>query len=608
MKTESGSLSLERAGTCTATGAVFKWRQEMKKWFNFSGSIVLVMMVVIAGFLAVGCSTDTSDEPTLRLTAGAYTGEAVGFHGTLEVEAEVTSNEIIRVTVLSHNETVGVGDLAVDYMKTSIVLNQSLADTVSGATFSGWAVKNAVADALQKAGATEAMISDLRSAPILTRAVRDTETDIVVVGAGEAGMLAAMSARDEGARVILLEKTGIYGGSTSLSAGAIWFLDTADDSIGAMMRYTKEYIRGLFETTNGPIHNDPVFDAIVDGTSEYGLYLKGNGFDHSIIFAGAMPGGTRITSQLYRMIEERGIDVRFQSPAVGLLKDGGTVTGVRVQARGGSYNIRAKKVILATGGFSWDRDMLDEYAEGQRQYAQTVAAVGGTGDGHKWGLEMGGVLLGEGILALTGVSTKPGSEFLSFTIPMSFLVNKEGEKFVDGNEYYVVQQQEIIKQTDGEAYVILGSDGLTPAALADLNQLIAEHHAFTNNSLAELAGQIGVNAETLATTVAQHNGYYDAGTPDEFGTPNDQMYAVKTAPYYAFRRSALIMGTIAGLKVDPNMRVVNGDDAPIPNLYATGELIFGNIYNGRYPTSGTANTTSMSSGRIAGKHAAAGIQ
>jgi fumarate reductase flavoprotein subunit len=580
----------------------------MKKLFKFPGSFAAAALCG-AILIAAGCQSGAAPGgASPRLRQGAYVGEAKGFGGVLQVHVEVTENAIAKVTVGANRETDSVGTLSFAYLEKSIVENQSLADTVSGATFSSMAVKAAVEDALKKAGAQDDMLRRLRAAPIPAGpAPRDTETGIVVVGAGEAGMVAAMSAHDAGARVILIEKTGVYGGSTALSAGAVWFVDTTPDLGGRVTRYTADYIYRLFSTTNGPVYNKPVLDAIVSGTAEYGPYLRNSGY----VFGGG--GGLRgngITKQLYALIQRRGIDLRFRSPAVELLKDGsGAVTGVKVQTGAGSYNIRAGKVILATGGFSWDNAMLDQYApNAQRQYTQTVAAVGHTGDGHKWGLAAGGELIGDGVLALTGASNKPGSEFLSFIIPMSFLVNKEGKKFVQGDEYYVVQQQEIIRQTDGKAYIILGSDGLTLEQVSTLDELIAEGHVFKDDTLAGLAGKIGVDAAALESTVTRHNNDRDAGRPDEFNTPNAQMHPVRTPPYYGFRRSPLIMGTIAGLRVNTKMQVVNSNAQPIPNLYAAGELIFGNIFNGRYPTSGTANTTAMSSGRIAGLDAAAGIK
>jgi fumarate reductase flavoprotein subunit len=593
----------------------------MKNSYKFLGSFVAAALCG-AILIAVGCQSSAAPgEPDLRLQPGVYTGEAKGFGGVLQVQVEVTENTITRVAVGANTETDTVGTLAFAPLEKSIVENQSLADTVSGATFSSMAVKAAVEDALKKAGAQDDMLRRLRSAPIPAGpAPRDTETDIVVVGAGEAGMLAAMSAHDAGARVILLEKTSIPGGSTSLSYGAIWFLEM-DDQLGQRpIKYTAQDIYQHITEYAGPMYNRPVFDAIIGGIKEYGTYLLANDFQvepYTIPNAPvARPGwhcyvakenGHGLTKQLYAIIQRRGIDLRFRSPAVDLLLDNGTVAGVTVQTRVGTYNIRAKKVILATGGFTWNREMLEQYAPGANiDHTQNASGIGTTGDGHRMGMAVGGVLLGEGILGLTGISTLPA--FSGGNLPTPFLVNSRGEHFVRNDEYYVIHEQEIAKHPDGKAYIILDSANLSADQLATLDELIAEGHAFKADTLEGLARSLNIDAVQLAATVTANNAAYDQGQPDAMGTPHTVLRLIKQAPFYGFRRSALNMGTIAGLKVNTKMQVVNANDLAIPNLYAVGELIFGNYFNQRYPMSGTANTTAMSSGRIAGLDAAASIK
>ena len=544
---------------------------------------------------------------------GVYTGSAKGFHETLSVEVEVTEDAITRVTVGENGETVLIGTLAIPMLEESIVKNQSLADTVSGATFTSNAINGAVAEALKAAGANAATLNAFMNREIPAENPGDTETDVVVVGAGTAGMVAAMNAHDQGADVILLEKVGITGGSTRLSFGCIWGLNQPE--VANEYTFTADDVHEFFSRWAGPIHSDEVFYKVV-GNTENGLsYLRENDFvvafpakSHekqapqftSVVHAGNGPG---FADMLEKNIVKRGIDLRYNSPAVELvMNEDGSVGGVVVEGEAGRYTIKAKKVILATGGFTYDAELMAQYANGHDYNNMTWSGIGGTGDGHKMGVAAGGTLVGTGTLNINGVDGRQDSFFdmmTLFTYPI--VVDKNGNQICAMDEHYTTISKKITETEEGKAYVIY--DANVTGSMAELEALVADGDAWKADTLEELAQMMGINAENLIATIDNHNKHYDEQTDDEWTTPAAALIPIKEGPFYGYRKSSFVMGTITGLEVNTDMQVIREDGTAIENLYATGELMFGNIFNEVYPMSGTALTTCISSGQIASDHA-----
>lgn len=566
-----------------------------------------------------GCSTATNPSasaPDSAYTPGIYEGTGTGFWGPITVSLELSENAIEKITVTDHRETENIGTLAIEPILQSILDNQSLADVITGASFTSRGVTSAVKNALTEAGVSDTKIHELESAEIKMETPQDTETDVLVVGSGAAGMLAALTACDEGASVILVEKLSLPGGSTKLSGGAVWELGAQETAVYA--DYSAKDILDLFEEYAGPVNNPSVLLTLAEGTKDSVEYIRSNHFqfrDDYLVTSNqrarpdyrslsAKGSGAGLAGQLYSFIQERDIDVRFNSRAAELiLEDGQSVNGVRIETPSGTYTIKAQKVILATGGYAYNHDMLEAYAPGTYVNNTFSANPGSEGDGHRMGLEAGGVIVGEGVLGITQIDTRPGTEVTLWNPP--FIVNQNGERFMAGDEYYPRQQQLITAQPEGLAYAIYDANWHDQETLEKFTEM---GYVIKADSLEELAAALNINETELLASVQANNAAVSDNATDAFGTDPDYIFPLDTAPYYGYRRSANIMGTIAGLKVDESMHVLNEEDKPIGNLYAAGELIFGNLFNNTYPMSGTANTLAMSSGRIAAKDAVSSLK
>lgn len=556
-------------------------------------------------------------EAPSTMVPGVYTGSAKGFHGTLTAEVEVTEDAIAKVTVLDNGETVNVGTLAIPLLESSIVENQSLADTVSGVTFSSNAINGAVADAMKQAGANSALLNDFLTRKPAVENPGDTETDIVVVGAGTAGMVAAIQAADKGAHVILLEKEGVTGGSARLSYGCIWAIDMPETT--EEYNFTVGDVYSFFDDYAGPVNNKPVFDAVVGNTTAGINYLRENGYTlegiqkshHKIApqFTSmtATDNGPGFAEMLTAAVAARDIDLRYNSPAVELAFDENQqVCGVVVENEAGRYTVNAGKVILATGGFTYNEEMMAQYADGHDKNNMQWTAIGATGDGHIMGLAAGGRLVGQGTLNIHSIDGRMDSFFDMMPLwNMQLVVDQNGQQLIALDEHYSTIADKITQTEDGKGYVI--ADSSFDYQLPVLEELVADGDAYKADTIEELAVLLGVNPEKLAATVATHNAHFDNQTDDELSTPAAALSPITKAPYYGYVRRSVVMGTITALDVNTDMQVLREDGTAIENLYAAGELIFGNIFNNVYPMSGTAITVCISSGQLAAQAAAASM-
>ncbi|MBQ8092545.1 MAG: FAD-dependent oxidoreductase [Clostridia bacterium] len=304
--------------------------------------------------------TAVEQQAASAMTPGTYTATSTGFHGPVTVSVEVSEDSIVSVKVTGEQETPMVGEAALSILAESIVENQTTTDTVSGATFSSNGMNAAVEDALLQAGANSASIASFRKNTVPAEKCEDTETDIVVVGAGTAGMVAAMNACDQGAKVILLEKTGITGGSASLSHGTIWALHIPETTADGMYDYNADDVYELFNKLAYPVLNKDVLYTIAGNTTRGIEYLQKNGYTIGMLdksqekfapYINAMTHedmGYGFTAMLDKNIRERNIDLRLNTSAISLkMNENGQVSGVVAENEAGQYTISAQKVIYA---------------------------------------------------------------------------------------------------------------------------------------------------------------------------------------------------------------------------------------------------------------------
>jgi len=565
---------------------------------------------LLVAAMVCGCTAKPA-EPTPETTPEAtgpkvetYTATAKGFGGDVEVTLTLTDDVLTDVNAVGEKETDGVGSKAIDELPGRMLAANSVeVDAIGGATVTSNAILTAAADALAQSGVT--LVAKETGDTV---EVEDARCDVVVVGGGIAGMTAAIEVADAGKSVILLEKADILGGAATISHSAVWAIGS---ELTSEHPFTADEVYEFFNKQAGPVYSKEVFYALANESYNSLHFLMDNGVVFNDItecnpqadsrFWCAMSGGFGVgmMEKLTEAYNTRSIDTRLRNKAVELTTDDtGAVTGVVVETGGKQYKIEAQKVILATGGIGQNPELMAQYEPTYSKIVANSTVAGATGDGHLMGVEVGGFMVGTGSM---GVGTSLG-KMDPVTFGQGLLVNIEGKKIGPVNEHYTKLYEVNNRQSDGKSYSIYPSD-IAEYSKGGTQEVMEEYYEagelYKADTIEELAEIVGFDAETLAATVAENNRQYEAGESDAFNSPVEEMLPIANGPFYCMTHISGMIGSVTGLGVDKQMHVITEDGDVIGNLYATGEMIYGNWFEGNYPMSGTGLGGCVSSGRIA---------
>ncbi|MCH7634943.1 MAG: FAD-dependent tricarballylate dehydrogenase TcuA [Proteobacteria bacterium] len=490
-----------------------------------------------------------------------------------------------------------------------------------------------------------------------------SETEILIVGAGNAAFCAAFAAREQGAEVLMLERAPVdeRGGNSAFTAGAMRFAyngvedllevvpDLSDDEINNtdfgsytedqffddMARVT-EYradpdlvellVRRSFDTIKWMhghgIRFVPIFGRqafLVDGKFKFwgGLVLETSG------------GGPGLIEAHYRAAERQGIEVLNEARAVSLLSDDDGVKGVRVKNAGHTTDIMAKAVVLASGGFQANAEWRTRYLGPGWDLAKVRGTRFNTGDGIRMALDIGASPCGNwsGCHAVGWDLNAPefgdlavGDLFQKHSYPFGIMVNALGERFVDEgadfrNYTYAKYGRVILEQPNQLAWQVF--DAKATDLLRD-EYRIRQITKVKADTIEELAAKLeGVDAQRFLETVREFNAAVQADIPfnpnvkDGRGTEgldvpkSNWANTIDTPPFEAYAVTCGVTFTFGGLRITTDAQVIDTDGHPIPGLYAAGELV-GGLFYFNYP-GGTGLMSGSVFGRIAGGSAGAAV-
>ena len=483
--------------------------------------------------------------------------------------------------------------------------------------------------------------------------------DVIVVGAGNAALCAALSAREQGASVVVLEKAppSAQGGNCPFTGGGFRFVHDGIEDLRALLPdltdaeaarlsmapYTAEDFRGhLLDVTQGDVDARLMATLIANSrpTVDW-MHSQGVRWELPSGRAGASEGAPSVIPNsvglsawrsgpgLVRMLttaaRRAGITVLYETKMLRLLRDdGGAVRGVEAQDADGVHAIGSRGVVLACGGFEANALMRGEFLGAGWERAKVRGSAYNTGDGHRAALEAGAKPFGQwtGCHAtpidvdapLTG-SVEITERMPRRSYPLGITVNRQGRRFFDegagfAEQTFVAAGSAILRQDGGVAFQLFDSK-----AAPHLEPRYALARAATGFTLRELAGKLRVDADALAATVGEYNaaandGEYLPRTLDGLSTrgldPPKSNWAIRLddPPFSAFTVTGGITYTYGGLKVDERARVLGADDAPIPGLFAAGEIVGGIFYHNSLRAAGLMHGAVF--GRLAGQSAASG--
>ncbi|AVQ31369.1 MULTISPECIES: flavocytochrome c [Fusobacterium] len=555
---------------------------------------------------------------------GTYVGEAKGYRGEIKVEVKTSKNKIEEVKVVKNTDTPIISDAAAKKVPEQIVKYQSLrVDGVSGATGTSRALTSAVRNALKNSGAD---LKELNKKPVIEskKLVKETQKkDVVVIGAGGAGLIAAIEAKNNGAQnVIVLEKMAFAGGNTLISGGEYaapnnWVqvkkgLKDSNDTFyndilkGGDNEGNPKLVRVLADNAlNGA---EWLKDYINMTFEDRQMFFGGHSVERSLVPLGAT--GVEMISKLLAKAEELNIPVLYETPAVELIVDKGRVTGVKALSEDKEYTFLAKDgVILASGGFGSNLEMRVKYNKDVDENILSTNTVGITGDGITMAEKIGAQLEDMPFIQTYPTCDPISGALLYFgdvrLIGGSILINQEGKRFVEELERRDVISMAIKNQTGNAAYQFCDEAQVKLSG-------VAEHHAdemnylFNNkllvkaDTIKEAADFFGIDAAELEKTVEKYNQYAKDGKDLEFNKRGKLTPFEAKGPFYIMKAVPAVHHTMGGVKIDENARVINTKGEIIKGLYGAGEVT-GDIHGtNRLGSDAIADITVF--GRIAGQN------
>lgn len=437
-------------------------------------------------------------------------------------------------------------------------------------------------------------------------------TDVVVVGGGGAGLSAAIAAKEKGANVVLVEKMLMLGGNTNYATAGINAANTKlQKKLGiednAELFYN-DTMKGGKNVNNPELVKKLTTDSanIIDWLTERGadlsevVFTGGQSAKRTHRPAGGQAVGPVIVDALAETAEKDGIDVRTESEVTKLIKTGDKVTGVEVKHKGETYNITAKAVVMATGGFGANAKMVAEYKPSLEGFGSTNSPAI-TGEGIKMVKAVGGDLVD-----MTEIQTHPTvvhKKTAMITEAVrgegAILVNREGKRFVSELETRDVVSKAELEQTGKSAFLVFDQE--VREKLGAINGYVRKGFTVEGATVEELAKKIGVDAKGLVDTMAKYNGYVKAGEDKDFGKTALPRELVK-APFYAIEVSPAVHHTMGGVRINTNAEVLTADGKVIPGLFAAGEITGG--VHGANRIGGNAVTDITVYGKTAGENAA----
>ena len=623
-----------------------------------SVSALAMAAVIAVSLFGYGCGAKPASTSSDAGVSGDFTGTAKGFGGDVSVTLTLTDSVITGCTAEGKDETEGVGSQAIAKMPGEIAESGSIAvDGVSGATITSTAIKEAAAAALTAAGLNP---DDYKTAVENNATAEDStvDADVVVVGAGGAGMTAAITAAAEGKSVVILESQSMVGGNSvratggmnagktvyqdenefGESAGVEKTLKTAaekyadNETITALAKTVSEQWAayqanptGYFDSVElmeldtmigGKGINDPELvetlcansaDAI-DWLDEHGITL------HNVSsFGGAsvkrihrpvnaegktVSVGSYMIPLLQENCEKAGVKMMLDTTATEILTDAnGAAVGVKATgASGETVTVNAKAVVLATGGFGANLDMVVKYKPELKGF-MTTNAPGIQGQG----IEMAQAI-GAATVDMDQIQIHPTVEANTAALITeglrgdgAILINEEGQRFIDEVGTRDVVSAAEIAQTGSYSWLVVDQ------AMADASSVIQGYikkgYTVTGATYEELGKAMGVDAAAFAETMEKWNGYVEAKNDPDFGRTSFAN-PLNTAPYYAVKVTAGVHHTMGGLKINANTEVLNEKGEVIPGLFAAGEVTGG--VHGANRLGGNAVADFTVFGRIAG--------
>ena len=522
---------------------------------------------------------------------GTYTETATGFGGEVSVTTTVSENKIEDVQITGDHETENIGTFAVQMLGERILAAQSPnVDALTGATVTSNAILGAFKKTLTDAGADMSAFAAAEDEGKALKKYEELTTDIVIIGAGGAGMTAAINATQEGKDVILLEMMPYAGGNTTKATGGMNAAETHYQKEQGIEDSVEQFIEDTMK--GGHDINDRALVTVMAENSAEGIdWLDSIGAPlPKISFSGGATNqrihapedgsgvGAYLVTALLKKMDELGIKVMYNTKATDLLSLEGTVNGVMAESDDAYYTIHSKAVILATGGFGNNQEMIVRYRD-DLEGTVTTSAPGIMGDGIVMAQAVGADLVDIDQIQLHPTVEQKTSMLITESVrgDGAILVNQDGKRFTDELLTRDKVSAAELAQPGSYAYIIF--DQKLREGLKATEKYISTGITVQGDTIEDLAAQIDVDPATLAETLANWNKCVADKNDAEFGRTTGMDNDLSTPPYYAIKIAPGIHHTMGGVHIDTGAHVIDLNGKVIPGLFAAGEVV-GGVHGG----------------------------
>ena len=590
----------------------------MKKLFQ-------VMLALVLAASMTACTSTPSNTPSETTgdqgISGTFEGTGSGKGGEIKVSVTLENSKITAIEVTKHNESDIISEAMDMLAEEMITKNSTNVDSISGATLTSAGFKVAVGDAIDQSGAT---LLENEVAAHQPTAVEETY-DVVIIGAGGAGMAAAITAAENGASVAVVEKLKMAAGSTLLSGAEMaapgnWLQEEGEDSpeqliedmlVGGGNIADVDLVTTL--ANNALDAAEWLRDDIQVEWEDELMHFGGHSITRSLVPVGAT--GEEVMMKLRTKAEELGVVFYYDTKAESILMEEGKavgVSGANTEGNGDTLTLHANNgVILATGGFGSSVEMREKYNPAYGEGYKSTDSVGSTGDG----IVMAEAV-GANLVDMEYIQTYPYCDPISGGLLYiddarlyghSIIVNKEGKRFVSELDTRDVMSNAILEQTGQVCYELIdstawASDKIEENHGGEVEYMFAMNQLVKADTLQEAAEFFGIDAAALEETVNNYNSYVESGVDEEFGR-GSLNGKIETAPYYIVVATPAVHHTMGGVQINTEAQVIDTEGNVIDNLYAAGEVTGGIHGTNRLGSCAIADI--MVFGRIAGANAAA---
>jgi len=572
---------------------------------------IAVCLCLVMVLLTVACQSKTKTVSSSN--TGIFTGEAEGKSGAIKVEVTIDNAVIKGIKVIENHESDFTKNVFEQLPKDMVAANTSDVDVLAGATLTSNGIIKAVKDAITKSG----IALTIKKTTQDNTKVANTSADIVIIGTGGAGLTAAIEATMEGSKVIVVEKNSFMGGNTNYATGGMNAAGTKYQAVKGIVDSPELFYKDTM--IGGHNLNNPALLKTLTEESAGALYwLESLGADLSKVSRSGgqsadrihtTKDGAAVGTHLMKIFSENvkklKIDVRLNTKAVEILSEGNKATGIKVETSGGKqYEIKAKAVIVASGGFGANQEMVTKYKPDLKGFG-TTNQPGATGDAFPMIEKFNAALVDMKQIQTHPTVVPVKNELITEGVrgEGAILVNRAGKRFINELETRDTVSKAILKQEGGKAFLVFDSGVVDRlAAIKKYKEAGLLTEAAT---VAQLGAKIKISPDVLVATMNKYNGYFKTKVDKEFSR-RVMAGELSKGPFYAVEISPAIHHTMGGIKINTKAEVINNQNKVIEGLFAAGEVT-GGIHGGNR-IGGNAVADIVIYGRIAGKSAVSFIK